>query len=66
MYDYTLFQVTKEDMSQMKWAVSLMTADGHFDLLHLFVWARMVLHPHFTITKGWFGWFVLFNDTWSQ
>ena len=56
MYDHTIFCVCKSSKShirpQVKWAVSLVIADGHFNLPQGFVWACVVKHTHSVIQGG--------------
>ena len=57
---FLCLQITDSNLrSQVKWAVRDETADGHFNLPHIFVWICMGEHTHSIIpptpfpSKGW-------------
>ena len=55
MFDHTTFYIYKSDNGpQLKWVVSLMTADGHVNLPQGFVWVCMSFFSvyYFFIHKG--------------
>ena len=54
MYHNTFLnlQITRSDIKpHTKWAVSLVIADGHFNLPHVFVWVRNI-HTFITPKGG--------------